>query len=305
MNCPHCESWLLVEVYGTSNPIRCTSCGGVSIPPNKTATQVNRYAWRSFWFGLASIVLLFVAGIPAIWYGVRSLLQMRFTRSQKSDRKAAVAGVALGVVFGVFGTGLATVIGAIVFLVMSSIEETSDPQRMNEILASIGTLDVPEGVELLEANRFQNQFQRINWRDGSSVEKSEARIRLIKAIRNTQVGMAQLNRPRDSFSLHSNIEVDAKSRQTEMLLWKFAGKEREITKSTEPVVRYTIRSPDSEDEEEVVTPSPGELNVITYSASTEEDGETNVYILLTSFRDPGKHSEEAVRAMFESFQPKQ
>ena len=131
MNCPQCQSTLLVEVFGTSNPIRCASCGEISMPPNQQASEVHRDSRRSLWLGVASIVLLFLTGIPAIWYGVRSLLKMRFVRSQRGDRKAATIGAVLGLIFGIFGLAFVSVAGGIALiltLVQKDIENgTSNP----------------------------------------------------------------------------------------------------------------------------------------------------------------------------------
>ncbi|QEG25134.1 DUF4190 domain-containing protein [Mariniblastus fucicola] len=285
MNCPNCQSYLLVEVFGNSNPIRCAACGNVSIPPNKAATQVNRFAWRSFWLGLSSIVLLFLTGIPAIWYGVRSLLQMRFARAQKSDRKAAVAGVALGVIFGIIGTGFVTIVGGVIILMMMMIEDTKDPARIEEILATIGSIDLPEDFEPVEANRLQNQFRRIDWRDGSSAEDALGRIRLVEAIRETQIGGVQISRPKVSFKLHPDIDVDHDSTATETLSWHFAGQERDVLRTTEPA-------------------KDGPFQVVRYFASTDDEEEKETFVLVMSVRKDGKYSDEDVRKLFESFKPK-
>ncbi len=284
MNCPQCETGLLVEVFGTSNPIRCPACTHVLIPPNQASTQVNQFAWRSFWLGLSSIFLLFLTGIPAIWYGVRSLLQMRFTRSQKSDKKAAVAGVILGVIFGILGTGLLVVAGAIIALMMMIIEETSNPDRMAEILAEIGTIEVPDGFQMVEAAGVKNQLQRVDWRDGTKAKQSQGRIRLAMVSPKSPGGGALLNQPKISFQLHSDIEFDEEGSISEEILWRFAGKPRNITKVTEVA-------------------KDKKFDAVRYIASTDEGEYEKVYMLVVNIRQPGNYSESNVLKIFESFNP--
>jgi len=203
MNCSQCESELLVEIFGTSNPIRCASCGGISIPANEASTQAGRFAWRSLWLGIASIFLLFLTGLPAIWYGVRSLLQMRFVRSQKGDRKAAAAGITLGLLFGIFGS---------------------------------------DDFQTDDARVMKNTFQRVEWRDGFTAEDANGRIRLIKAIPGTQIGDSQIFGPKLEFDIHRDIDVDNELGERESVSWPFAGKTRTIVKISEPVLKGDFRT---------------------------------------------------------------
>ncbi len=282
MNCSKCETTLLIDVFGTSNPIRCSACGAVTIPPDKASTQVNRYAWRSFWLGLSSIVLLCFTGLPAIWYGVQSLLQMRFSRSQKSDRKAAVAGVTLGILFGIVGAGIVAVIAGVILIVTMSIEESNDPKRIQEILSTIGKIEVPEGFEFDDADLMKGQFTRVQWNDMGDTNIKDGRIRLLEAFPKTQVG-SQLHGPTVRFRFDSDIEIETDNRETESLSWKFAGKSRSITKFTEPVKNQ-------------------DFNVVRYYGSTKDDAGETVIALNVSIRDDSEHTEEDVKKIFESFQ---
>lgn len=284
MNCPQCESVLLVEVFGASNPIRCPACGNVSQPTNQDATEVSRFARRSFWLGISSILLLFLTGIPAIWYGIRSLLQMRFVRYENKDRKAAAIGVALGTVFGVLGTGIVVLVGGFAVMIMMLIEETKDPQQIQEIAASIGTIDLPSGFQPIEATGLRGQFTVINWKDGTKASDAQARARLIKAIAKAPNGKIQVTRSRDDFDLHGNIKVDSENKQVETVSWQFAGESRDVEKTIEA----------AED---------GEFNTIRYLARDEGADDEHSYALIVVVRDPGTYSEQDVQNIFESFQP--
>ena len=285
MNCPRCESVMLVEVFGTLNPIRCASCGNVSSPPNKKATDVHRYAWRSLWLGFASILLLFLTGLPAIWYGVHSLLRMRFVRSQSKDRIAAVAGVALGVIFGIVGTATVGFFGGFIALFMMSMEETKDADRIDEILTTIGSIEVPADFQAIEANRFANQFSHVNWRDGSKAKEAMALMRLVAATPGTTLGGPHISSSTNQFRLYRDMAVDPDSRKIETLSWTVANEVQTVTKTTEAA-------------------TDGDFNSVCYEMKTESDNEQQVYVLLVCIREPGKYSEEDVKKIFESFKPK-
>lgn len=284
MNCSQCQSTLLVEIFGTANPVRCASCGHVSIPVNEASTLVSRHARRSLWLGLVSIFLLFLTGIPAIWYGVSSLLQMRFVRSRKRDRQAAAAGVTLGVLFGVFWSGFVLSFGGVILFFMMINEDTFNPVRIAEIRSEIGSIEVPADFVALEANIMKGQFQRVNWQDGRMASDAEGRIRLVKAKFRSQIGSAHIFGPKLEFDIHQDIDVDASAGERETVLWQFAGKERKIVKVTEPALK-------------------GDLRLVRYVASTEEDKEIDAYVLAVCVREDGKYSEQDVKEIFESFAP--
>ncbi len=284
MNCSNCESILLTDVFKTPNPIRCASCGHVSIPQTKSSNQANRFAWRSFWLGLTSIVLLCLTGIPAIWYGVRSLLQMRFVRSQKNDRKAAIVGICLGLLFGFIGSGIVAMIGAFSLIFMFLVEETKEPERIQEILANIGTIDIPEGFHAVEAKRIANQVERVDWRDSSKLDSANGRVRLVKGVVGAQ--FSEIERGKlVSMDFHGRIEVDESSRRSDRLSWIFAGKEREVTRTT-------------------LHAKQGDFEVVRYSVTTIPDDEKEFSALAVSIRKPGDFTEADVQKIFESYEPK-
>ena len=294
MNCPQCESILLTEVFQTSNAVRCAACGNVAILQGQSSTQANQYAWRSFWLGLTSIVLLGLTGIPAILYGVRSLLQMRFVRSQKNDRRAAVAGIALGVLFGFVGTAVVALVGGFALVFTLVIEETKEPERVLEILATIGSIEVPEGFHPVEARRFEGNFRRIDWRDGAKPESANGRIRLVKAVSEAQFGDMQIAKAKAEFDLHRDIEIEGSSRESETLSWKFANETRDVTRMTDVAVEG-----DFEVVHYFATNKPNEKQTENQKLEPRE-----VIALAITIRKPGKYSEEDVKKVFESFEPK-
>ena len=100
--CQHCKSKVVTVGLNTGQQIRCANCLTIWTFGKVETDATDRLAWRSFWLGLSSILFLFFTGIPAIYYGVRSLLRMRFVKPKKRDRAAAIAGTTMGGCFGIF-----------------------------------------------------------------------------------------------------------------------------------------------------------------------------------------------------------
>jgi hypothetical protein len=211
---------------------------------------------------------------------------MRFVRTTKGDRKAAVVGVTLGVLFGVLWAGIVTILGAGVLLFMMMLEETKDSARIEQILSTIGSLEVPEEFVPDEAQVLMSQSQRVDWRDYSDTNIDDGRMRVIRATANTQIGDQQIIGPGIRFSLDRDIEIESANRTTETVSWVFAGRTRSIDKISNPVKN-------------------ADFKVVRYIGKTEDDEfpENQVYVLAVSIRDDGEHSEEDIKKIFESFVP--
>jgi hypothetical protein len=51
--------------------------------------------------GMASFLLCFFTGVPAVWKGVRSLVEMRGDPNRRGERRLAWAGICLGLFGGI------------------------------------------------------------------------------------------------------------------------------------------------------------------------------------------------------------
>lgn len=100
--CQVCNSKLVTDGLNSGQQIRCANCQSLSRFGKVEKVATDRLAWRSFWLGISSILLLSITGIPAIYYGIRSLLRMRFIKPVRRDRAAAIIGTTLGGCLGVF-----------------------------------------------------------------------------------------------------------------------------------------------------------------------------------------------------------
>ena len=106
MTCLVCGARLYTDFVSESQSskiwLRCGKCGDFIDSGVKANAPVDKFARRSLWLGISSIILLFFTGIPAIYYGVKSLMRSKYTSVRPGDRRAAIAGTALGTIFGVF-----------------------------------------------------------------------------------------------------------------------------------------------------------------------------------------------------------
>jgi uncharacterized membrane protein HdeD (DUF308 family) len=63
-------------------------------------------ARASFHLGLASFILCVFTGVPAVWKGVRSLVEMRGDPNRRGERRLAWAGIVSGLLGSALGTFL-------------------------------------------------------------------------------------------------------------------------------------------------------------------------------------------------------
>jgi hypothetical protein len=205
--------------------IRCARCSKLMMHGVEQKGSADRLAWRSLWLGLASFVLLFFTGIPAIYYGVKSLLKMRFTPAKSSDRAAAIAGTALGGCVGVvFGFFLVAVV-IMIAVIYSMRVDTRIAAEVHETCATRYDFVAPEfcnkfrSLSILNGRRFYFEFQ-----DDANDEWLE--IMLLSdqdAVQNKTVFFMQLNERPDNLGTKTEIS-------SEILNWEFSGQPSEVRK---------------------------------------------------------------------------
>lgn len=128
--CQTCESTLVTDGLSPGQQIRCANCNTLSRFGKIESVATDSLAWRSFWLGISSIVLLTITGIPAVYYGVRSLLRMRFIRPKRRDRAAAIIGTSLGGCFGIFVGFIVTCSLIVVLIRVMTAETLTEPARI-------------------------------------------------------------------------------------------------------------------------------------------------------------------------------
>lgn len=227
--CPSCKSNLIADGLNPGQPIRCAHCQTSFMFGQAEAIPTHRLAWRSCWLGLLSIPFLFLAGIPAIYYGVRSLRRMRFVKPKPSDRAAAIAGTAMGGCFGV-ALGLMIVGFSIIALIgYMTYFKTDKPDEVTQKCDEVFEYVMPPGVTPVSATSVFNNHFRFEFADDKKSSGRSIRILLMHD------GISiQTNRDRFMKSLKNktvNNQRLGKRASTEMLNWEINGEPVEVTKS--------------------------------------------------------------------------
>lgn len=303
MQCLQCQAELLIDVYSSANSIRCAACGSVAARNHESAEQANRLAWRSLWLGLSSIVFFCFTGIPAIWLGVRSLLQMRFTQKRIQDQRAAVVGIAMGVLFGILGS--ATVLLVSLLMIVFS-WTTSSPDEPEEVLAfqeSIGRIEIPDAIEPVRGRGMRGQFRQTIWADSlistdtenpeDSTNDRSCRIRIVRGMHNTQIGKAQIVELRDT-DLGLNLKTEPNPEISE-LSWKFCGQPTTVVKTV-----MQVQQSDATMTRYVVSTLKANPSHSSEQNSHEHKDYFGISVVI---REPGRWSENDVKAIVESFEP--
>ena len=119
--CQQCDATLIADGLPQGQQVRCVKCAHLFRLGEEKKTSADRLAWRSFWLGLSSLLCMFFTGIPAIYYGIRSLLRMRFIKPRPKDRFAAVSGTLMGGCFGMSGAVIAC-FAAIIAITLTTVD---------------------------------------------------------------------------------------------------------------------------------------------------------------------------------------
>lgn len=189
----------------------------------------DRLAWRSFWLGIASIVLLFLTGIPAIYYGTKSLLRMRFFKPKRSDRIAAIAGTAMGGCFGVC-LGLFVITAVIVGVVIAfTAVRTQEPAEVMAMCSEVFEIDVPSGVEPFRATSVLNSMQFFDFCDRPNRTERRIRIHLSHQDQALKVSKTQFIKNLDGRSLNRDRHRTEDSHV--ILHWEMNGDPVEVKKT--------------------------------------------------------------------------
>lgn len=297
MQCLQCQSELLIDVDSSANSIRCAACGSTASRNHESAEQANRLAWRSLWLGLSSIVFLCFTGIPAIWLGIRSLLQMRFTQKRIQDQRAAVVGVAMGLLFGILGSAIAIVAGLLVVVFSWT---TSSPETPEEILAfqeSIGKIELPDSIQPVRGRGMIGQFKQTMWDDSSeSKEDQSCRIRIVRGMQNSQIGRGQIAELRD-MNLGLDLKIEPNPEISE-LSWQFCGKPIVVVKTV-----MKVQLPDSTLIRYVAKTIGDNRSVTQTESQGNSSAQKDDFGIGVVIREPSRWSEDDVKAIIESFQP--
>lgn len=248
-NCQECDSRLVTDGLIPGQQIRCANCQAFSTFGKVEKVATDRLAWRSFWLGISSILLLTITGIPAVYYGVRSLLRMRFLRSERRDRMAAIIGTSLGGCFGVFVGFMVMCVVTIGLIRTMTSEETTDPTEVVAKCEQFFGFTVPQQLMPAQASSALNNQYLFDFSDRPHSEiadrKMLIRLAFVRAsIQPNQIVIAnQLKKKRLGSTPFGN------EHRSEYLDWRIDGQPINVKRS----IFSRVVSGDSKEETTVET----------------------------------------------------
>jgi hypothetical protein len=225
--CQVCNSKLVTEGLISGQQIRCANCQSLSRFGKVEKIATHRLAWRSFWLGISSILFLTITGIPAIYYGIRSLLRMRFVKPARSDRVAAIIGTSLGGCFGVF-VGFIVVCSLIIGLIQFwTSNQTVDPDEVAERCSQSFEFLSPHVVPI-QASSFMNTQYLFEFADKPKADDRKLGIRLVFIRAGVKFNGALISQKLQQQGLGKKKFGSSKS--SELLEWQLGEQSMEVEK---------------------------------------------------------------------------
>ncbi len=309
--CPTCNSKLVTDGLSSGQQFRCANCNSFSRFGKTDRVAADRLAWRSFWLGIASILLLTLTGIPAVYYGVRSLLRMRFVRAKRGDQAAAILGVGLGGFFGMFIGFLVFCVVLVAILGRWTSSETKDPELVASNCSKFFEFD-HQDLKPLRANSIldtQFVFQFSDNPNSKDESVNVALIHLRKSIQSSDASMLAMLRRKRLGGKRAGRSIG-----TKVFEWSMDGEPMDVKRTIySEQTRMTVDGKEDEVDGGVDADEIGEA-ATSDSLETESAMDTDTYyyfgyqkiegafygIGLTHCPTQSGLSEEDVKAMFES-----
>src|SRR5262245_58555396 len=100
--CPKCKTELAVPTVSLGQHVICAACRHRFLPPWLVGVgRVSHKAVASFLLAIASLVAIFLTGIPAVVLGVLALSDIRRSKGHLTGNRLAICGVIFGAVLSV------------------------------------------------------------------------------------------------------------------------------------------------------------------------------------------------------------
>jgi hypothetical protein len=300
--CQKCNAILIADGLPQGQQVRCVKCANLFRLGEEKKTSADRLAWRSFWLGLSSLVFIFFTGLPAIYYGIRSLLRMRFTKPRPKDRFAAVAGTMMGGCFGLCGAFVAA-FAAIIAITLSTVDSASTEQEKAQHFSRVFENEMPPELLIEKAVSVLNSQHFFDLVDHEEPEQRAVRVHLLHHNSNFQPLRSQVvMQLRGRIMKIPNHELVEKS--SERLTWKMLDQDIEVRK-----VIYAIHPNEDEEEEnaQTETESSGDANsadgtaIQYYGICKSPYGYTGMSV--TTKQPQAVFTEEKIRELFAALKP--
>ena len=324
--CKNCDTNLCAIEVPQNVQIRCSKCGYITFMEGNADDFVQlKNAWRSLWLGLASIILIFLTGIPAVYFGIKALLKMRYQKVTSATKFAAIAGVVIGGIWGVLiGGAIALTVGfGLVVAYLGGSTTINDPTLAIEKFNQIAKFEIPKESNLNVRLAAISLIKRSHIEFWDDEKFTNSRNRLYFSYCNvfftSQLGSrtSSRNNMRNGAAdrILGNWDDQLEKGDESKVDWMIHGESREVTKT-----RYfgTIKvknesDADSEKGEEGIEKqnkdeTEGE-NVITEEIDLMVyqclfDAEPNTVCITFMVEIPNDQIPESkIQAIFESYQP--
>jgi hypothetical protein len=300
--CQQCDATLIADGLPQGQQVRCVKCAHLFRLGEEKKTSADRLAWRSFWLGLSSLLCMFFTGIPAIYYGIRSLLRMRFIKPRPKDRFAAVSGTLMGGCFGMSGAVIAC-FAAIIAITLTTVDKPGTPEERALHYSQVFENDMPPELQLDETVSLLNSQHFFDFVDHEEPEQRTTHVHLLHHNANFQTWrslvVVQLRGNRLRIPGHRLVE-----KSSELLNWKMFDQDIEVRK-----IVFEIQ-PDEEAEEAQSEPesdlstaaeSSTDTAIQYYGVCKSPFGFTGMTV--TTKQPPAVFTEEKIREMFATIKP--
>ena len=227
-DCQTCNSKLVTDGLLPGQRFRCASCKTIFRFGKIEKVPTNKLAWRSFWLGISSIILMPITGIPAMYYGIRSLLRMRFVQTKPGDRAAAVIGTALGGCFGLFFGFLAMMVLGIGLASYMTYNTYDSPDEVTQRCDEIFEFEVPSGFKPVKAETALGLQKSFDFADKNDESQRTARLHLRYLGSAMQTNEARLIESLASKSVKGEFGA---VRSSELKRWTMIGEETDVRKT--------------------------------------------------------------------------
>ncbi len=301
-NCQQCNTTLVGEGISQGQQVRCAHCSHLFRLGDQASTSADKFAWRSFWLGLVSIIFLFLTGLPAIYYGVKSLLRSRFIQARPIDKAAAVAGTAMGGCFGILGGFTALIAAALAAVVFFTVSTLKDPAEIEQRYSTIFSHELSENLVPSDSVSVFNAQFFFEFSDAAEFKNRTFRLRQSFARAPMQATKGQTMAQLSHFGIDRNLIT--KEISSEKLPWTFHGEEISVRKTVSKIVGYE----NDESELKIDGPptsadshAPDPETVVQYIGFVKQGSRSSGFTAVV-YQPNTFYSEEKIKSMIEQMQ---
>ncbi len=243
------------------------------------------------WWGLGLCFGITLAGLLAAYLGISGLLKMRYQKTSRTARMAAIGGALAGGLVGVGLGGLISVFGSIIGMIGLSMQTFEGPDECLPTYQRIAQLELPSELNLLpyRVRTSPLQFGSFDFRDHEENEDSNVWIMVRQFPKWTTANRQQFQEIMKGEIRDCVPQAKLSLEDTRRLDWQVANREAEVTR-----LEWKFQHDDSQ--------PAGIPDIVQYYTLVDVDQLTYGMVLV---HRPGKTAldQDAIRRIFASLQP--